>query len=499
MTTATAPEPVKTEPAVNPDELLLIDLSSIAHPIWHMSQSEPDPNATSVKIVDRVRALAERHPHAAICCDSGKSFRAELDPNYKAQRPEQLATLHHQIKLAREKLEGDGFPIWAVKGFEADDLIASAVARALTIDGASVLIASADKDLLQLVGPRVRALSTNNGTQYDAEAVKAKFGVGPELMRDYLTLVGDASDNVIGAKGIGPKRACELLALFGSIEGVYAAIDAGTAKLPAGILNSLTEFRGRYATVRQLITLRADVEIPFEEVAAERTPKSVTALTMEDTDVPETPAATVDAPEQPAAPQQPAVEPSASVVSRQELVPAAPQDWGKQLEPRSMPEAAKLAQYMHEARLFNGYGTPQAVLSTILAGRELGMNAVASLRAFHIIEGKHALAADAMRGLVLRTGFCETFRCVERTETRATFVTKRKGDPEEIRLTYTIEEGYAAFKPELPETERQKKWKASAWGKHPADMLAARASSKLARLVYADILFGLYAPEELRD
>jgi hypothetical protein len=73
---------------------------------------------------------------------------------------------------------------------------------------------------------------------------------------------------------------------------------------------------------------------------------------------------------------------------------------------------------MYKARLFNAYGTPEAVLSTVLMGRELGLQATASLRAFHLIEGKHALAADAMRGLVLRSGVAKYFRCVERTADR---------------------------------------------------------------------------------
>jgi DNA polymerase I len=106
--------------------LVLIDLSSLAHPMFHMSASEPDPNWTSRQVVARIRALASGQPHVAICCDKGKSFRHELTATYKANRPEHEATLHHQIKLAIETLTGDGFPVWAAPGFEADDLIATA-------------------------------------------------------------------------------------------------------------------------------------------------------------------------------------------------------------------------------------------------------------------------------------------------------------------------------------------------------------------------------------
>ena len=131
--------------------VLLIDLSSIAHPIWHMSSAEPDPNHTSQRTAAAVRKLASDHPHTAICCDSKTSFRKDLDPTYKANRPPSEAPLHHQIDLAREALAADGFPVWCVDGFEGDDLIATAVNHLLhsVSTGAyhHVLIASADKDL----------------------------------------------------------------------------------------------------------------------------------------------------------------------------------------------------------------------------------------------------------------------------------------------------------------------------------------------------------------
>jgi hypothetical protein len=143
------------------------------------------------------------------------------------------------------------------------------------------------------------------------------------------------------------------------------------------------------------------------------------------------------------------------------------------------------------------------VLSTIMAGRELGLQSVASLRGFHIVEGKHCLAADLIRGLVMRSGLAEFFKCVERSPERATFKTHRKDDPDPdpTALTYTIEDGRTAFgfTAEMKDDERrakEAKWKASGWGRNPADMLVARAGAKLARLVYPEVSFGLYAPEE---
>ena len=154
--------------------LVLIDLSSLAHPLWHMNQADPDANKTSQLILARVHALASGHPHVAVCCDSGKSFRQDISSAYKANRPEADAALHHQIALAREQLMADGFPIWAVKNYEADDLIASAVAQAMLRADASVLVVSADKDLLALVGPRVEQMQPVTGARMDEAAPKAR-------------------------------------------------------------------------------------------------------------------------------------------------------------------------------------------------------------------------------------------------------------------------------------------------------------------------------------
>jgi 5'-3' exonuclease len=466
-----------------------------------MSQGDPDPNHTSVQTVAKVRALASGQQNVAVCCDSGKSFRHQVDPDYKANRPESDATLQHQITLARETLLADGFPVWAVRGFEADDLIATG-AKLAQEAGREVLVVSSDKDLLQLVNGHVKAKSLRDGSILDADAVRAKFGVAPEQMRDYLSLVGDTSDNVKGAKGIGPKKAAALLEKFSTIDDLYAQIhEIGHADLglkPSEAL-SLDEFEPRYPTVRKLIALRDDVPIPFSEVFAERVPKDAENFITEEpmqtnvaANADETlrvmreangviDAVPVDAP-RPTPPAPPA--PAALIVHEAEL--PAPAEWEMQLEPRSMREAKLLAQDMYSSRMFSAYGTAQAVLSTIMAGRELGLQAMASLRGFHIIEGKPTLAADLIRALVIRSGKAKFFRCAERTAERATFETQRGDDPP-ISLTYSVEDAKAAglVKP------------GGAWIKSPADQCVARASAKLARLVYPDVVHGIYAHEEL--
>ena len=255
--------------------VLLVDLSSIGHPIWHVSQAEPDPDYTSQRTAAVVRKLAADHPHTAICCDAPGSFRKELDATYKANRPPAEAALHHQIDLAREALEADGFPVWRVDGFEGDDLIATATDwLTCPLNELTVLIASADKDLLALVSDTVEVHSTRTGSRLGPVEVREKLGVDPCQVVDYLTLVGDASDNIKGAKGIGPKTAAALLDMFGNLDDVYRAIDSGQAALTPTQVASLMELRQRLDAVRALVTMRIDVPLDVAEVFKERVPKA---------------------------------------------------------------------------------------------------------------------------------------------------------------------------------------------------------------------------------
>jgi 5'-3' exonuclease len=534
----------------------LIDLSSIIYPLWHMAASDPNPNATSLQTLDRIHALSHGQPTVAIAIDSKTSIRRELEPSYKAQRKgEDRATLYHQMDLVIETLKKEGYPVWTVAGYEADDVIASATALALAVPETTVQIVSADKDLLALVSDHVVIKSLKDGSLIDAEVVKAKFGVRPDQIPDYLCLVGDASDNIKGADKIGPVTAVKLLGAYGSLEGIYKAWHANPDTFTPAIQASLDTFAPRVDEVRNLVRLRADLAIPFAEIAAERPTPSFDAAPEDEADPfghdtptglpvpPATPPTTTQAPEpvqaspatptaftgpvavpapkrrapRQASPQAPidvVVEPppapavqTAPVVepapAPEPVKPAAPPkameatkpmtalavidaDYSRQLEPTSLPDAIQLAKYAFESRLFGAYGSPQGVLMTIMAGREMGMATMHSLRAFHVIDGKPVLAADAIRALVMRSGLVDYFRCTERTAERATFAIKRKGDPE-VTLSYSIQEAQAAglVKP------------GSGYTKNPADLLVARAGSKIARLVCPDVIHGIYAPEEM--
>lgn len=518
-------------------EVMLVDLSAIARPIWEVSGSDADVDSCSRRIVTRVRALASDRPMVAICCDEGRSFRKDISAEYKGNRPEVDAAYYHQVKLARETLASDGFPIWAVKGFEADDLIASAVSTldkgtAITFgkevefdEEIPVLIVSSDKDLLQLVGPTVRQQSVRDGSISGPEEVFAKFGVQPDQMRDWLCLVGDAADNIKGAKGIGVVTATELLSAHGSLDAIYAKKTGDGWPLVLGIkgavASSLLAFEPRLREVRSLITLADSVALPIGELGARRVPKQseestfdypeeedmqpageVAADLFADAPPPQPPNGTLTLPLDQVSPKPepkptPATEKAApksealEVRVARELEVVQPEvEFERQLEPRTVTQAVFIAKQMFEARLFSAYGNPAAVLSTIMAGRELGLQSMASMRAFHIVEGKPTPAADLLRALVLKSGKAKYFRCTQRTNESATFETQRGEDPP-VSVTFTVEDGKrqagGSFKP------------GSNWVKSPADQCVARSSAKLARLVYPDVTHGMYCSEELED
>ena len=476
--------------------VLLIDLSSIGHPVWHVSQQEPDPNYTSQRTAAVVRELAAEHPHAAICCDSRTSFRKELDPTYKANRPEAEAALHHQIDLAIEALAADGFPVYKVDGFEGDDLIATAVGKLTEHD---VRIVTADKDLLALVSERVEVFSTRTGRSLGPAEVREKLGVEPSQVVDYLTLVGDASDNIKGAWGIGPKLAARLLDDYGSLDNLYYALERGNAdSLKPAQRKSLEELRPRLEAVRSMVRMRTDVPLDIAEVFQPRVSKASENFMngeemkeeMETKNEAVAPQGNHKQGDDPT-PEQPAP-PVTTVVPV--VVNPAPAEWERCLEPRDMDDAVRLSQRLHDSRMFDAYGSAQAVLSTVMLGRELGMPAMASLRSVHIIKGKHSLSADLMVALVLKSGLSEYFQLVESTDKLCTYETHRKGAPKPMSLTYTIEQADQAG---LLFVGRNKE--PGPWHKLRKQMLRARCKSELARLEYPDLLAGLYTPEELRD
>ncbi len=497
-------------------EAILFDLSAIVHQCWHANSDSPNPNATSIGALDIIRRVAMGKPHAAIACDSTTSLRRAEDATYKANRPkEDRAALYHQMSLVVDALRKDGFPTWLADGYEADDIINSAT-RAAVAAGWHVRIVTRDKDLLCLVSNGVVVDGTpldSKATRYDREAVVAKFGVQPAQMIDYLALVGDSSDNIKGCEGVGPKGALELLTTYGTLEKLHAAWAADSSQFTPARSKALGEFWPRVDSIKAMLNLRQP-PVPFAEIEAPRVPapQVVQGSDLEDIMADSSVAEQVDAQagsrgpvdsvaadpgsetarpstaREGSSPSAGAKSEDVSLARIAAVVPAAaPQEWEKQLEPRSLDEARMLAKFAFESRLFGAYGSAQAVLMTVMAGRDFGMSAMASLRAFHVVKGKPVLAADAIRALVMRSGKVKFFRCAERTAEKCTFISQRNEDDAPTSLTYTIEEARAAGLVV----------NGSNWTKGPADMLVARASSKLARIVCPEVTFGLYAPEEM--
>ncbi|MGF1553224.1 MAG: DNA polymerase I [Paracoccaceae bacterium] len=207
--------------------------------------------------------------HLAVIFDhSSQTFRNEIYPDYKAHRPAPPEDLVEQFPLIREATRAFGLPAIEMEGFEADDLIAT-YARAAREAGAHCTIVSSDKDLAQLVGSGVVMLDPIKEKTYDREGVEAHWGVGPERMVDFQALVGDASDNVPGAPGIGPKTAVQLLRDYGGLDDLLAR--AEEIKQPKR-RQTLVDFADQIRLSRRLVTLKDDVPVEdrAEDFALER-------------------------------------------------------------------------------------------------------------------------------------------------------------------------------------------------------------------------------------
>lgn len=211
-----------------------------------------------------VRMIGELRPtHVACVFDYAMtSFRNALWPTYKEGRTEAPADLEPQFDLCEEAAHALGLPVLMIPDFEADDVIATA-ADAVIAAGADAVVVTSDKDLAQLVREdgRVTLLDFAKGQRFDADGVRARFGVAPARIPDYLALVGDAVDNLPGVPGIGPKTAAQLLVGFGSLDAIPTASEPWRAIGVRGADALAARFathRERALVVRELARLRHD-------------------------------------------------------------------------------------------------------------------------------------------------------------------------------------------------------------------------------------------------
>ncbi len=207
---------------------------------------------------------ADGPTHLAVVLDkSGKSFRNDLYPEYKANRPPAPEDLRPQFPLIRDATRAFSLPLIEEDNVEADDMIAS-YARAAAAQGWDVTIVSSDKDLMQLVGNagggEIDMLDTMKNLRIEVAEVEEKFGVGPELVGDVLALMGDSADNIPGIRGIGPKTATKLIQDHGSLEGALAA---APEMKPGKLRESLIEQADMARLSRVLVQLKEDCPLPM--------------------------------------------------------------------------------------------------------------------------------------------------------------------------------------------------------------------------------------------
>ena len=210
-----------------------------------------------------LRLLNDVNPdYMAVVFDTGApTFRVDMYPEYKANRPPAPEQLIPQFDDIHEVVDSFGLPRIALDGFEADDIIATLVRQTREQGHQPVLVISGDKDLLQLVGPNVYMWDTMKNIIYDEAGAREKMGVRPDQIPDYLGLVGDASDNIPGVTGIGAKSAKQLLNMFDTIEDVFENVPAAPSRCRKRL--EAAEARDMAILSRQLATVIHDVELPF--------------------------------------------------------------------------------------------------------------------------------------------------------------------------------------------------------------------------------------------
>ena len=244
--------------------LVLIDGSSYLYRAFHalppLTNAHGEPTGALFGVVNMLRAtLKEKPDYVAFVVDApGKTFRDDLYPQYKANRPPMPDDLRAQVQPMCEIVQALGIDILRIEGVEADDVIGT-LALAAFGDGIAVTISTGDKDFAQLVRPGVELVNTMTGSRMDSdEAVIAKFGVHAAQIVDLLALMGDTVDNVPGVEKCGPKTAAKWLAEYGSLDGVIAAAPQIKGKIGENLRAALE----RLPLNRELVTIRTDVALP---------------------------------------------------------------------------------------------------------------------------------------------------------------------------------------------------------------------------------------------
>lgn len=243
--------------------LLLVDGSSYLYRAFHampdLRNAQGEPTGALYGVVNMLRKLVSDHKaeYAACIFDArGKTFRDDLYPDYKSHRPPMPEDLAAQIEPIHRAVRALGWPVLAIEGVEADDIIGTLACRAAE-QGVDTIVSTGDKDLAQLVNSQVTLVNTMSGEVLNEAGVLNKFGVPPDRIVDYLMLVGDTVDNVPGVTKVGPKTAAKWISEYGSIDQLIAGADG--VKGVAG--NNLREAIPNFPLTRELLTVKCDCDL----------------------------------------------------------------------------------------------------------------------------------------------------------------------------------------------------------------------------------------------
>ena len=248
------------------------------HSLPPLTTSNGTPIGAVYGFVNMLAKLIENHDYEmfAIALDSGrKTFRTTLYKEYKAHRGEPDEELKVQFPIIREAIEAFGIKSIEASGFEADDIIATYTKLALK-EGLKTRVISSDKDLIQLMQDGVEIYDPIKKKPINENTVQQKYGITPEQMIDYLSLVGDSSDNIPGVKKVGPKTAAKLLSKLGNLENIYNNLNQIE---PLRIKTLLEESKENAFLSKKLVTLRNDVvpSYPLEELKFNRPEQDILA------------------------------------------------------------------------------------------------------------------------------------------------------------------------------------------------------------------------------
>jgi len=250
--------------------LILVDGSSYLYRAYHalpeLKTSKGAPTGAVKGVINMIRKLHKDYPKSPVVIvfdAKGKNFRHDMYKEYKANRPPMPDELRLQIEPIYNIIRAMGLPLLSIEGVEADDVIGTLATEA-TSKKIDVIISTGDKDIAQLVSPHVTLVNTMTETTMDRDGVIEKFGVPPELITDYLALVGDTSDNIPGVHKCGPKTAVKWLNEYGSLKGVMGNAQNVSGKIGEELRAAL----GHLELSKQLATIKTDcnLELGIEEL-----------------------------------------------------------------------------------------------------------------------------------------------------------------------------------------------------------------------------------------